>query len=52
MSIRRRNILEDLLFANLRRAFQGSDDQGTFDMAMLSRRVTAQVAVVVAGLKA
>ncbi len=45
-------ILEDLLFANLRRAFQGSDDQGTFDMAMLSQRVTAQVAVVVAGLKA
>lgn len=45
-------ILEDLLFANLRRAFQASDDQGTFDMDMLSRRVTVQVAVVVAGLKA
>ena len=45
-------ILEDLLFANLRRAFQGSDEQGGFDMNMLSERVTMQVAVVVAGLKA
>ncbi len=45
-------ILEDLLFANLRRAFQGSDEQGSFDMDLLSQRVTEQVAVVVAGLKA
>lgn len=45
-------ILEDLLFANMRRAFQASDDQGSFDMAVLNQRVTDQVAVVVAGLKA
>lgn len=45
-------ILEDLLFANLRRAFQGSDEQGSFDMDLLAQRVTEQVAVVVAGLKA
>ncbi len=45
-------ILEDLLFANMRRAFQASDEQGTFDMAVLASRVTAQVDIVIAGLKA
>ena len=45
-------VLEDLLFANMRRAFQASDDQGTFDMAALASRVTVQVDIVVAGLKA
>ena len=45
-------ILEDLCFANLRRAFQSSDDHGSFDMPMLSERVAFQINVVVAGLKA
>lgn len=45
-------ILEDLCFANLRRAFQASDDQGSFNMPLLAERVSFQVATVVAGLKA
>ena len=43
-------ILEDLCFANMRRAFQGSDTPGAFDVAQLSDSVTLQVKLVIAGL--
>ncbi|MGN6364563.1 TetR/AcrR family transcriptional regulator [Asticcacaulis taihuensis] len=45
-------VLEDLCLANLRRAYQGSDDSGAFDMERLAKSLNAQIALVVAGLKA
>jgi AcrR family transcriptional regulator len=45
-------VLEDLCLANLRRAYQTSDDNGAFDMDKLAKSLTAQIALVVAGLKA
>lgn len=44
-------ILEDLCFANMRRAFQGSETPGAFDVAHLSDSVTLQVKMVIAGLQ-
>ncbi len=45
-------ILEDLCFANLRRAFQGSEARAGFDTEQLSQSLSTQIALVVAGLKA
>lgn len=45
-------ILEDLCFANLRRAFQSSDSRAGFDTQQLSHSLSTQIALVVAGLKA
>ena len=45
-------VLEDLCLANLRRAYQTSDESGAFDMDKLAKSLTAQIALVVAGLKA
>lgn len=45
-------VLEDLCLANLRRAYQASDENGAFDMDKLAKSLTAQIALVVAGLKA
>jgi AcrR family transcriptional regulator len=45
-------VLEDLCFSNLRRAYQASDDTGAFDMDKLAKSLTAQVNLVVSGLKA
>jgi len=45
-------ILEDLCFANMRRAFQSSDQQGTFDVQQLSEDLGIQIKLLVAGLKA
>lgn len=44
-------ILEDLCFANLRRAFQKSDNGAGFDVAQLSDSLSIQIGLVVAGLK-
>jgi len=45
-------VLEDLCFANLRRAYQSSDDSGAFDLDKMAKSLTAQIGLVVAGLKA
>ncbi|HVZ30540.1 MAG TPA: TetR/AcrR family transcriptional regulator [Asticcacaulis sp.] len=45
-------ILEDLCFANLRRAFQSSDARAGFNTEQLSSSLSTQIALVVAGLKA
>jgi AcrR family transcriptional regulator len=45
-------VLEDLCFANMRRAFQASDDTGAFDMDKMASNLTTQIQLVVAGLKA
>jgi len=45
-------VLEDLCLANLRRAYQASDDSGAFDMDKLAKSLTAQIALVISGLKA
>ena len=45
-------VLEDLCFANLRRAYQLSDDTGAFDLEKLSDSLTPQIGLVIAGLKA
>lgn len=44
-------MLEDLCFANLRRAFAGSERPETMDIAAMSERLSIQVGFVVAGLK-
>jgi AcrR family transcriptional regulator len=44
-------VLEDLCFANLRRAYQASDDNGVFDMDKLATSLSAQINLVVSGLK-
>jgi AcrR family transcriptional regulator len=44
-------ILEDLCFANMRRAFQNSPEPATFDVKQLSDSVTLQVKLVIAGLQ-
>lgn len=44
-------ILEDLCFANLRRAFQKSDTSAGFDIGQLSENLSVQIGIVVAGLK-
>ena len=44
-------ILEDLCFANLRRAFQASEEPTAFDVAQLSESLSVQIGLVVAGLK-
>lgn len=44
-------ILEDLCFANMRRAFQGSDKPDGFNVEQLSQSVTLQVSLVIAGLQ-
>ena len=45
-------MLEDLCFANLRRAFAGTERPETMDIAAMSERLSIQVGFVVAGLKA
>ncbi len=45
-------VLEDLCFANMRRAFQASDDTGAFDMEQMSESLTTQIQLVITGLKA
>jgi len=45
-------ILEDLCFANLRRAFQSSDEAAGFDVSQLSESLSIQIGIVVSGLKA
>ena len=45
-------ILEDLCFANLRRAFQSSEGSSGFDVAQLADTLSIQIGLVVAGLKA
>ena len=45
-------VLEDLCLANLRRAYQASDESGAFDMDKLAKSLTAQIALVISGLKA
>ena len=45
-------MLEDLCFANLRRAFAGTERPETLDIAAMSERLATQVGFVVAGLKA
>jgi AcrR family transcriptional regulator len=45
-------VLEDLCFANLRRAYQASDENGAFNMDKLTNSLTAQIKLVVTGLKA
>ena len=45
-------ILEDLCFANMRRAFQSSEKGSGFDVAQLSNGLSVQIALIVAGLKA
>ncbi len=44
-------ILEDLCFANLRRAFQASETSAGFDVAQLAESLSVQIGLVVAGLK-
>ena len=44
-------ILEDLVFANMRRAFQNSTTAG-FDVEQLADRLSVQIGLLVAGLKA
>ena len=45
-------MLEDLCFANLRRAFAGTERPETLDISALSERLSVQINLVVAGLKA
>jgi AcrR family transcriptional regulator len=45
-------ILEDLCFANMRRAFQASDETGSFDLEAMAKSVTVQVNMIVLALKA
>jgi AcrR family transcriptional regulator len=45
-------ILEDLCFANMRRAFQASDETGSFDLDTMSKSLTVQVNMIVLALKA
>ncbi|MGA9659301.1 MAG: TetR/AcrR family transcriptional regulator [Asticcacaulis sp.] len=45
-------ILEDLCFANMRRAFQLSDDSGSLDLEALSKNIRVQIELVVKALKA
>ncbi len=44
-------MLEDLCFANLRRAFAGTERPETLDIADLSQRLSVQIGFVIAGLK-
>lgn len=44
-------ILEDLCFANMRRAFQASDETGGFDLDAMSKSLTVQVNMIVMALK-
>ncbi len=44
-------ILEDLCFANLRRAFHSSEGSSGFDVAQLADTLSVQIGLVVAGLK-
>ena len=44
-------MLEDLCFANLRRAFAGTERPETMDIGAMSERLSIQVGFVVAGLK-
>lgn len=45
-------ILEDLCFANMRRAFQASDETGSFDLESMGKSLTVQVNMIVLALKA
>ncbi len=45
-------VLEDLCLANLRRAYQSSDESGAFDMDKLAKSMTSQIGLVISGLKA
>lgn len=45
-------ILEDLCFANMRRAFQSSNEQGMFNVQQLTESLSVQIKLLVAGLKA
>ncbi len=45
-------MLEDLCFANMRRAFQNSSEQGTFNVQQLAQGLTVQINLLIAGLKA
>ena len=45
-------MLEDLCFANLRRAFAGTERPETMDIAAMAERLSIQIGFVVAGLKA
>ena len=45
-------ILEDLCFANMRRAFQNSDQQGSFNVQQLTESLNIQIKLLIAGLKA
>ena len=44
-------MLEDLCFANLRRAFAGMERPETVDIDAMSERLATQIGFVVAGLK-
>jgi len=44
-------MLEDLCFANLRRAFAGIERPETLDMGAMSEQLSTQISLVVAGLK-
>ncbi|MDV6331759.1 TetR/AcrR family transcriptional regulator [Asticcacaulis sp. 201] len=45
-------VLEDLCFANLRRAYQASDDAGGYDLNKMAENLTAQIRIVIAGISA
>jgi AcrR family transcriptional regulator len=45
-------VLEDLCFANMRRAFHKAGEAGGFDAATLERNMLTQLKLVIAGLKA
>ena len=45
-------MLEDLCFANLRRAFSGIERPETLDISAMAERLSIQIGLVVAGLKA
>jgi hypothetical protein len=45
-------MLEDLCFANLRRAFAGTERPELLDLDTMSERLTTQIGLVVAGLQA
>lgn len=45
-------VLEDLCFANLRRAYQASDESGAYDLEKMVESLTPQISLIVAGLKA
>jgi AcrR family transcriptional regulator len=45
-------MLEDLCFANLRRAFAGTQRPETMDVSAMAERLSVQIGFVVAGLKA